>query len=50
MADIETKLAKWGKRSVVFRRFHAKDDKEKIAAWRLELDKILQVFSVRSVI
>ena len=50
MADIETKLAKWGKRSVVFRRFYAKDDRETIATWRLDLDKIIQVFNVRSVI
>jgi len=33
----------------VSRLFHAKDDKEAIAAWRLELNRILHVFNVRSV-
>ena len=50
MADIEMKLAKWGKRSVVFRWFHAKNDRETTATWRLDLDKILQILDVRSVI
>ena len=49
MADIQKKLAKWDKRNMIFRRFHAKDDRETIATWRLDLDKILQVLRVRSV-
>jgi hypothetical protein len=49
VADIQKKLVKWGKRNVVFRRFHAKKDKETIAAWRLDLKKSLQVLNVRSV-
>ena len=37
-----------GKRRVISRRLHAKDDKEAIAAWKLDLDKILHTFNVRS--
>ena len=43
-------LAKWGKRGAVSRRFHAKSEKEAIAAWRSDLDKILQSFNVCSAI
>ena len=50
MADVQKKLVKWGKRNMISRRFHAKDDKETIAVWRLDLDKILQVFRVRSIV
>ena len=50
MVAIQKKLVKWSGRNVVSRRFHAKDDKKTIAAWRLDLDKILQVFKVRPVI
>ena len=50
MADVQKKLVKWGERNMISRRFHAKDDKETIAVWRLDLDKILQVFRVRSVV
>ena len=46
MRGIQGKLAKWGKRNAVFRRFHANSDKATIASWRLELDKPLQVFKV----
>ena len=35
---------------MVSRHLHAKNDKEKIAAWRLDLDRILQVFNVRSIV
>jgi len=49
MADIQSRLVKWGKRNAVSRRFHAKNDEETIAAWRLDLAKNLQDFNVRSV-
>jgi len=49
VADIQKKLAKSVKRNAVSRRFNAKKTKERIAAWRLDLEKILQVFNVRSV-
>jgi len=34
---------------VISRRYHAKDDKEAIAAWNLDLNKIRRVFDVRPV-
>jgi len=42
-------IIKQEKRDVTSRYLHAKDDREKVATWRLDLDKILQVFNVRSV-
>ena len=50
VADIQGKLVKWDKRSAVSRRFHAKNNKKTIATWKLDLDKILQVFTVRSIV
>jgi len=47
---IQKKLVKWGRRNFVSRRLHAKEDKETISAWKLDLGKILQVFKVRPVI
>ena len=44
------KVVKQSKRNVVSRHFHAKNDKEKIAAWRLDLGRILDVFNVRSIV
>ena len=48
--EIQRKTIKQGKRSVVSRLIHAKDDKEMIATWRLDLDKILLVFNVSSTV
>jgi len=50
VADIQGKLVKWGGRGAISRHLRAKDDKKTIATWRLDLDKILQVFNVRSVL
>jgi len=44
------KVIEQSKRSAVYRYFHAKNDKEQIAAWRSDLNRILQVFNVRSII
>jgi len=49
VAEIQSNINKRGKRNKVSRMFHAKDDKEAIAAWRLDLNRILHVFNVRSV-
>jgi hypothetical protein len=49
VANIQRKLVKWAKRNAISRRLHAKSDKERITTWRSDLDKILQVFKVRSV-
>ena len=40
-------IEKQGKRNVVSRYLHARNDKEKIVAWRLDLNRILHVFNVR---
>ena len=47
VAKIQEKAAKQSARRRVSRLLHSKNDKEKIAAWKLELDRILQVFNVR---
>ena len=49
MAEIRRKLVKQGKPSAVPRIVPSKDDKDKIAAWRQDLAKVLQVFDVRSI-
>ena len=47
ISEIEKNIIKRGKRNPVSRHFHARDDKEAIAAWGLELNRILRVFKVR---
>ena len=49
VADIEKRAVKLGKRTAVARLFHFKDDKERIAAWRLDLNRILHIFNVCSI-
>ena len=46
MDEIQRHIIKRGKRNVISRRYHAKDDEEAIATWRLDLDGILHVFNV----
>jgi len=46
---MERKTIKQGKRNVLSRFFHATNDKETIAGWRSDLNRILLVFNVRSV-
>jgi len=48
--EIQEKVVKQGKRNVVSQLFHAKDDKQQIAAWRSDFDRILQIFNVRSIV
>jgi len=50
VAEIQRSVIERGKRNVVSRHFHAKNDKETIAGWRQDLDRILRVFNVRSAI
>ena len=40
------RVIKWGKRNVLSRSFHAKDNKKAIAAWKSDLDQIHRVFEV----
>jgi hypothetical protein len=46
---MQRKVVKRGKRGGVLRFILAKDDKEKIAGWKQDLVRILQVFNVRSI-
>ena len=50
MAEIQRKVIKQSKRNAISRIFHAKNDKEVIAAWKVDLNRILHVFNVRSVV
>ncbi|KAF9787323.1 hypothetical protein BJ322DRAFT_716471 [Thelephora terrestris] len=45
VAEIQRKITKQTKRNAVGRIFHARDDVEAIAAWKLDLNNILQVFN-----
>jgi len=49
VADIQRKIIKQGKRNAVTQFFHAKNDKETIAAWRVDLNRMLLVFNVSSI-
>jgi len=46
VAGIQKHIIKRGRRSGVSRMFHAKDDKETIATWRSDLNRVLHVFNV----
>ena len=49
VAEIQKKIVDRGTRHVVSRVLNAKSDKDEIAAWRQDLNRILQIFNVRSV-
>jgi hypothetical protein len=49
LTEMQRKVVKRGKQNSVFRFFLSKDDKDKIAAWKQDLVRILQVFNVRSI-
>ena len=46
VSKIQGKATKHNGRNQISRLVHARDDKKKIVAWKLELDRILQVFNV----
>ena len=48
VAEIRRRVSKQSERNAVSRLIHAKNDKDAIAAWRLDLNRVLQVFTVRS--
>ena len=50
MAEIQQRIVKQGERGAISRHFHAKDDKDRIAAWRSDLNRILQIFNVRPIV
>jgi hypothetical protein len=47
LTEIQRKVVRRGKRATVLRSILSKDDKEKIAGWKQDLVRILQVFNVR---
>ena len=47
--EIQRNIIKRGKRNPISRRYHAKGEKEAIATWRLDLDRILHLFNVCSI-
>ena len=49
MTKIQRYIVKRGKRNTISRFFHAKNDREVIAAWKLDLNEIRHVFNVRSI-
>jgi len=46
MDEIQRHTIEWGKRNKISRRYHAKDNKEAIATWKLDFDGILRIFNV----
>lgn len=50
VAEIQSKVIKQRGRNAVSRLLNAKNDRETITAWKLDLDRMLHVFNVRSVI
>ena len=49
LGEIQENIIERGKRNPISRRYHAKDDKEAIATWRSDLNRIRRVFNVCSV-
>ena len=49
IAEIQNKVIEQSGRNATSRLFHARNDKEIIAAWKSELNRILVVFNVCSV-
>jgi hypothetical protein len=46
---MQRKVVKQGKRNAVLRFVLVKSDREKIAAWKQDLVRVLHVFNVRSI-
>ena len=49
VARIQEKIIEKGRRNLLARFAHAKNDKETMVTWKLDLNRILHVFNVRSV-
>jgi hypothetical protein len=49
MVKIQGKVVKQGKRNVFYRFVLSKTDKDKIAAWKQDFMRILQVFNVGAI-
>ena len=46
--EIQRNIIERNKRNVFSRRYHVKDDKEAIATWRLDFNRIRRIIDVRS--
>ena len=46
--EIQGRIVEKGQRNLLSRLVHAKNDKDTIAAWKLDLNRILHVFNVSS--
>ena len=49
MVEIREKVVEKGGRNLLSKLVRVKNDKETIAAWKLDLNGVLQVFTVRSI-
>ena len=49
VAEIQRGVVRGGNRNAISRIFHSKNDQAEIAAWRLDLNRILHIFNVRSI-
>lgn len=49
VAEIQKRIIDQGKRHPVSRVLHTKTDRDMIAVWRQDLNRILQIFNVRSI-
>lgn len=47
VAEIQRKATKYRERNIISRFLHTKSDREMVAGWRLDLNRILHVFNVR---
>ena len=45
---MERNVVKLGKQNTISRLFRSQEEKDKIAAWKLDLNRVLHVFNVRS--
>ena len=48
LAEIRRRIIKKDKRNLLTRFFHSNNDKEVIATWKADLDRVLHIFNVRS--
>jgi hypothetical protein len=48
IAEIQRRIIEKGRRNLFSRLAHAKNDKDTLASWRSDLNRILHVFNVRS--
>ena len=49
LAEIQRNVVAQGGRNLASRMFYSRNDKDAIAAWKQNLNTILQIFNVRSV-